>query len=73
MKMPNPKVLLTAVVTALGIAATLTSPALAQQRDPSRHERMSQSPRTFDYRPGRSVNSDIPSYGNAPYDERDDW
>ncbi len=73
MKTLNPKVLLTAAMTAFGIAATLTSPALAQDGELPHHERMSQPPRTFDYGPGSTVRSDIPSYGNAPYDQRDDW
>jgi hypothetical protein len=60
-------------VIALGIGTAITSPASAQYRQPSHHERMSQLP---DYAPAPSaqqLNSDIPYYGEAPYDERDDW
>jgi hypothetical protein len=74
MRTLNPKVLLTVLVTALGIAATLTSPALAQQRE-SHHQRVlrSDDPPLYNAAPGAAVNSDIPYYGNAPYDQRDDW
>lgn len=72
MKTPSPKVLLTVAMAAFGIAATLTSPAFAQYHQPSRHERSLQS---RDYAPTypQQQNSNIPYYGNAPYDQRDDW
>ena len=74
MKTPSSKVLLTAVMTALGIAATLTSPAFAQHRELHHHQVLHSPDRpVFNYAPGPSVNSDIPYYGNAPYDQRDDW
>lgn len=69
MKTPNPKLAMTALLTALGIAA-----AFAQ----SHHERVSRSlhQRLYNYAPGSTAqqpNFDAPSYGNAPYDQRDDW
>jgi hypothetical protein len=74
MKTPSPKVLLTVAMTAFGIAATLASPASAQQRE-YHHQRVLRSadPPVYNYAPGAAVNSDIPYYGNAPYDQRDDW
>jgi hypothetical protein len=71
MKTPGPKVLLTVAMTALGIAATLASPAMAQQRE--YHHQRSADPPVYNYAPGAAVNSDVPYYGNAPYDQRDDW
>ncbi|HEY1746714.1 MAG TPA: hypothetical protein VGG11_08130 [Xanthobacteraceae bacterium] len=68
MKSKSPKLLLIALASALGIAAMFTSPASAQYRQPTRHERMSQAP-TY----GQQQNPDIPHYGDAPYDQRDDW
>ncbi len=74
MKTPNTKALLTAAVAALGIAATLTNPAFAQQRE-AHHQRVQRSddPPLYNAAPGPAANSDIPYYGNAPYDQRDDW
>jgi hypothetical protein len=74
MNTPRQKLLLSALVSALGISAMLTSSASAQ----SYHERASRSPhqRLYNYAPRPSAqqpNSDIPYYGNAPYDQRDDW
>ena len=74
MKTPSPKFAFTALLAAFGIAATVASPAFAQ----SYHERTSRSSdqRLYNYAPGPAVqqpNSDTPSYGNAPYDQRDDW
>jgi hypothetical protein len=68
MKSTSPKLLLIALVSALGIAAMLTGPASAQYRQPTHHQRMSQAPGY-----GQQQNSDTPYYGNAPYDQRDDW
>ena len=67
MKTPSQKLLLTTLVGVLGIAATLATPAFAQYREPSRHERTYAAPSEQQY------NSDIPHYGDAPYDQRDDW
>lgn len=74
MKTPNPKVLLTVAMTALGLAATLASPAFAQQRE-AHHQRVlrSDDPPLYNAAAGPAANSDIPYYGNAPYDQRDDW
>jgi len=74
MKTPSPKVLLTVAMTALGIAATLSSPALAQQRDLHQQRVLrSADPPLYNSAPGAAANSDTPYYGNAPYDQRDDW
>lgn len=74
MKTPSPKVLLTAAVAAFGVAATLASPALAQQREYHRQRVLrSADPPLYNAAPGAAVNSDIPHYGDAPYDQRDDW
>jgi hypothetical protein len=67
MKRPSQKLLLTALAGAIGIAAMLTTPALAQDYQSSHHERYARSPSAQQW------NSDIPYYGNAPYDQRDDW
>jgi hypothetical protein len=74
MKTPSSKVLLTVAMTALGITATLATPAFAQQRE-YHHQRVLRSadPPFYNYAPGAAVNSDTPYYGNAPYDQRDDW
>jgi len=68
MKSKSPKLLLIALASALGIAAMLASPASAQYRQPTHHARMSQAPGY-----GQQQNPDIPHYGDAPYDQRDDW
>jgi hypothetical protein len=68
MKTTSPKLLLIALVSALGIATMLAGPASAQYRQPPHHERMSQAPGY-----GQRQNPDIPHYGDAPYDQRDDW
>lgn len=75
MRTLNPKVLLTAAVAVLGIATTLATPALAQQYRELHHQRVlrSDDPPLYNSAPGPAANSDIPYYGNAPYDQRDDW
>lgn len=77
MKTPSPKLALTAFVSAVGIAAMLTGPAFAQHRELSHHHRVARSPDPplYNYAPGTAtqLNSDTPYYGNAPYDQRDDW
>jgi hypothetical protein len=74
MKMINSKLTL----SALGVVAMLTSPAFAQKQHHQRsHPRTTSHSRLYDYAVPRSqpgnVDSDIPAYGNAPYDQRDDW
>jgi len=71
MKTPSAKVFLIAAMTAFGITATLASPAFAQHRELPHHQRMSHSPRVYDRAP--LPDSNVPYYGNAPYDQRDDW
>jgi hypothetical protein len=47
---------------------------MAQQRE-YHHQQVLRSadPPVYNYAPGAAANSDTPSYGNAPYDQRDDW
>jgi len=74
METPRQTLLLTALVGALGLAATVATPAFAQQRE-LHHQRVLRSadPPLYNYAPGAAANSDTPYYGNAPYDQRDDW
>lgn len=72
MRMPSQKLLLTAVAGAVGIAVMLATPALAQDYQRSGQERTARSP-DYSTRSAQQWNSDIPYYGNAPYDQRDDW
>jgi hypothetical protein len=72
----------------MGIAAIgMAAPAFAQARDSStaKQHRIVVAPRhgqaqyagprnrLYDVIPNSQMNSDIPYYGNAPYDQRDDW
>jgi hypothetical protein len=67
------------VLFALGIVTILTTPALAhkQNRHPLHHQRRSH----FHHQSGfyatvpfrQKPKSDLPYYGNTPYDQRDDW
>jgi hypothetical protein len=72
---------LSLVLFTLGVVSLLTTPAFAhkQNRHPLPHQRMSRLHRQKDFYSYATVpfaempKSDLPYYGNAPYDQRDDW
>jgi hypothetical protein len=71
----------TSVLSALSIVAMLITPAFAhkQKRHPLHQQRMSRLHRQsgfYSYATiplGQKQRDDLPYYGNAPYDQRDDW
>lgn len=72
---------LNVVLFAFGIVTVLTAPAFAhkQNHHPLRHQRVSHFHRQSAFYGYATVpfpetpRSDLPYYGNTPYDQRDDW
>jgi hypothetical protein len=69
------------VLFALGIVTLLTTPAFAHKRHrhPLHHQRRSHLRRQSGFYSYATIplpetpKSDLPYYGNPPYDQRDDW